>query len=120
MLLESLSPALSADTHDEEIVPAGSSLAMPQSSGVLPADSPAEVHAQEIVKSPQGLSIFKKWLQRKNTKGPASHKPDRRSGKSRESVDRRATSHSPAREDDRHEEPSWMAAGRPKTVSAVP
>ena len=85
--------------------------------------SPPEARAQEnvdAVVSPRGPSIFKKWFQRKGNKGPVSHKPDRRSGKSRVPADRRSPPHPQTRVDDNHEGPSWMAAAQPTPVSAIP
>ena len=115
-----MSPASSADPWGDEIPPVGSYHARSQSTDAPPVTSLPEAHAQEnivTVESPQGRSIFKKWLQGMGVKGPASHKPDRRPGKSREPADRRFLSHSPARVD---EGPSRMAAGQPTPVNAVP
>ena len=124
-LLEPSSPNSSDHPLEDDIraqMPPGSSPAIS-----LPSDAPPvifipEAPAQEhpaTVESPQGRSIFKKWLQKMSNKSQGSHKL-RRSGKSREPVDRQSPSHSPARVDNRQEGPSRMAASRPKTVSAVP
>ena len=64
--------------------------------------------------------MFKRWLQtrfRKSNKDPASHKPDRLSGKSRQPGDPQPPPHLPARVDATNEGPSWIAAGKRKRVS---
>ena len=123
MLLQPLSLASSADVQEDKIPPVGSSHLMSQSSNFPPVTSTPEGRAQEnldTVESPQGHSIFRKWLQSMTKRGPTSPKPRRLSGKSREPADPQAPSHSPARVNATNEGPSWMAAGRPKAVSAVP
>ena len=121
MSLQSLSPASSINDWDDEIPRVGSSHPVPQSLDVPPATSPTEVCAREdfdSVKPPRVLSIFNKWLQRKNNKDSTSHEPNRLSGKSRQSADRRPP-RSPTKVDATNDGPSWMAAGKRKRVSTL-
>ena len=113
-----------APTHEMvETIESPQGRAISRSSDTPPVTSTQGAPAQEnvdTVESPQGRSILKRWLQRMGNKSPSSHKPDRRSGRPREPVDRRSHSHSPPRMDNRQEGPSRMAASRPKTVSLFP
>ena len=105
-LLQSLSLASSDHPPEDEIPPVGPS-------EILPATSTPKVQPKEksdTVESPQGGSIFKKWLPRKSDKDPTSHKPD----------DRQSPSDPPVGIDATNEGPSWMAAGKRKRVSALP
>lgn len=78
----------------------------------------AEANLDTLV-SPRGRSIFRKWLRWKTNKGPTPPKAGRLSEMSREPADPRSPSRSPARVDATNQS-SWMAAGRPTPVSAVP
>ena len=112
-LLQSLSLASSEDPREDEIPPVGSSRVISRSSEVLPETSTPKAQLKEkldTIESPQGGSIFKKWLPRKSDKDPTSHKPE----------DRHSPSDSPMRVDATSEGPSWMAAGKRKRVSALP
>ena len=115
-LLEPLSLASSVDAWEDEIPPVHT-----QSSDASVTSTP-DAHAEQnigTVESPRGRSIFKRWLKRKNSKAPTSPKSGRLSRRSPEPADPQSHSRSPARVNVTNEGPSWMAAGRPKTVSAV-
>ena len=108
--------ASSADPREDGAPPQGPShptsqadaLSVPSISGTRPEGN------IDTVESPQRRSIFKRWLQQTGNKDPASHKPDCRSGKSREPADHRPPSYSAVRPDITNEGPSRMA------VSAFP
>ena len=126
-LLEPSSPDSSEhpleDDIQAQVLPVGSSPAISRPSDAPPVTSTQEALAQENIdamESPQGRSILKRWLQKMGNKSLPSHKPDRRSGKSRDPADHRSPSRSPPRVDDRHERPSRMAAARPTPVSPLP
>ena len=103
--------ASSSDSQQDEAPQLGPSHPISQADA-LPVPSTSETHPKgdlNTVESPQGGSIFKRWLQRKGNKGPASHKPNRRSGKARRPASLQPPSHSKVRPDTTNEGPSWMA-----------
>ena len=115
-------PASSVDDQEDEMPPVGTSHPTPQLPDVSPVSSTPEARVQERVdttESPQGRSLFRKWLQRKSNGDPTSPKPRRLSGKSREAAGARSPSHLPARVN-ATKGPSWMAAGKRKPVRALP
>lgn len=123
IFLESMSPASSANDLEDEIPRVGPSHIISQLLDAPLVTSPPEAPAQDnhaTVVSRHGHSICKQWLHRMGNLGSASHKQNQCPGKSREPADCRSPSHPPTRVDDKHEGPSWMVAGRPKIVSAVP
>lgn len=119
MLLEPLSPT---DLREDEIPQAGPSHPISQSLDFPPVIStPVACGEQNLaaVEPPRGRTIFRQWLRRMGNRGPTLPQLGRLSGKSRKPADPRSPSHSSPRVD-ATKGPSLMAAGRPKTVSAVP
>ncbi|KAG8216252.1 quinon protein alcohol dehydrogenase-like superfamily [Butyriboletus roseoflavus] len=112
-LVRSLSPASSTHPRDDKPPLVEPSHSILQSSGAIPVTSCLDARPEDHLdtgESSQRRSIFKWWPWMKNSKDPASHKPDRPSTRSR---DPRPRPRSPARENTTgNEGPSTMAAGQ--------
>lgn len=121
-ILQSLSSASSAHSHQDETLPHGE----PQPLNVLPIASPPEAPQDDSVDTPRslgGIQTLKRWIPtrvKKNNKGPTLDGPDGVPIQSDQAAAHQPRLQSPARVDDRQEGPSWMAAARPTPVSVVP
>ena len=118
------SPASSAHPREDESPPLGASHAVPIPSGSPAIAFPLQPSPKEntnTASSSRGILMLKSWLPTrigKSNKGPELREPDRVPKKLSQPTEHESRSQSPARAEATNEGPSWMAAARPKRVSA--
>ena len=121
---KSPSPASSAHPCEDEPPPLGASHAIRMSSDSPAIASPLRPRREEntnTATSSRGILMLKSWLPTRignRNKGPELREPDRVPKKLSRPTEHQSRSRSPAKVEATNEGSSWMAAARPKRVSA--